>query len=225
MLVAYYRVSTQRQGQSGLGLEGQEAAVKAFAERNQERIAASFTEVESGRKNDRPELAKALALAKRLKATLVVAKLDRLARNVAFLSSLMESKVGFVACDNPHATKLTIHILAAVAENEADMISARTKAALAALKARGAKLGASNPRCQNLNNDLRRRGHEVAKATHLANRRAFRDDVQPVARELKNKGLSLLGVATHLNELGYRTRRGRAWTLATVHQLLKQESS
>src|SRR5262245_32439937 len=144
-IIAYYRVSTRKQGQSGLGLEGQQHEVQTFAQRNGASIVATYKEVESGRKSARPELQKALAHAKRSKAVLVAAKLDRLSRNVAFLSALMESKVEFVCCDNPHATPLTIHILAAVAEDEAKRISARTKAALAAAKRRGVVLGSARP--------------------------------------------------------------------------------
>src|SRR5690349_2260256 len=118
-VIAYYRVSTARQGQSGLGLEAQQAAIAAYARQCGAEIVKFYTEVESGKRSDRPELLKALAHAKSIGATLVVAKLDRLGRNVAFLSSLMESGVEFVACDNPSANRLTLHILAAVAENEA----------------------------------------------------------------------------------------------------------
>ena len=143
--VAYYRVSTERQGRSGLGLEGQRAAVAAYAKQVGATMLAEYTEVESGKRADRPELAKALPHAKRSKATLLVAKLDRLARNVAFLSAVMDSGVDFIACDNPHANRLTIHILAAVAEDEARRISDRTKAALGAAKARGTKLGSARP--------------------------------------------------------------------------------
>src|SRR5579863_178516 len=142
-IIAYYRVSTKRQGRSGLGLDGQRAAVEAFAKRNGGKIVASYTEVESGKRSDRPELAKALGHARLAKATLVVAKLDRLARNVAFLSALMEAGVDFVACDNEHANRLTIHILAAVAESEARAISDRTTAALKAAKKRGIALGSA----------------------------------------------------------------------------------
>ena len=134
-VVAYYRVSTAKQGASGLGLDAQRAAVAAWTAANGAAVLAGYTEVESGKRADRPELIKALAHAKRSKATLVIAKLDRLSRNVHFLSGLMESGVDFIACDNPHANKLTIHILAAVAEDEAKRISERTKAALAAYKA------------------------------------------------------------------------------------------
>ena len=133
-VVAYYRVSTAKQGASGLGLDAQRAAVATWTAANGAAVLAGYTEVESGKRADRPELRKALAHAKRSRATMVIAKLDRLSRNVHFLSGLMESGVDFIACDNPHANKLTIHILAAVAEDEAKRISERTRAALAAYK-------------------------------------------------------------------------------------------
>src|SRR3954453_14161932 len=143
--IAYYRVSTQAQGASGLGLEAQRAAVLAYLDGGSWHLADEFVEVESGRKDDRPELAKALAACRRLGATLVIAKLDRLARRVSFVSALMDSGVEFVAVDFPTANKLTIHILAAVAEHEREMIAKRPKDALAAAKARGRKLGWANP--------------------------------------------------------------------------------
>ncbi len=135
--VAYYRVSTDKQASSGLGLEAQREAVARHVAAAGGAIVASFEEVESGKRNDRPQIAAALAVCRARHATLIIAKLDRLARNVAFISGLMEAKVDFVACDNPYATRLTIHILAAVAEHEREMISQRTKVALAAAKARG----------------------------------------------------------------------------------------
>lgn len=144
-IVAYYRVSTKKQGQSGLGLDAQKSQVEAFSQHNHGKVIGEYTEVETGKNSDRPKLRDALAHARLNKATLVVAKLDRLSRNVAFTSALMESGVEFVACDNPHATKLTIHILAAVAENEARATSTRTKDALAAAKAKGKKLGSARP--------------------------------------------------------------------------------
>src|ERR671910_308678 len=139
--VAYYRVSTDKQGRSGLGLEAQREAVQSFLNGGSWTLAAEVTEVESGKRNDRPELDRALGLCRLYGATLVVAKLDRLARNVAFISKLMEERVEFVAVDFPKANRLTVHILAAVAEHEAEAISKRTKEALAAAKARGVKLG------------------------------------------------------------------------------------
>ncbi len=163
-LVPYYRVSTRRQGESGLGLEAQHSCVADYARQGQHEIVASYQEIETGKRADRPQLAKALAHAKRAKATLVIAKLDRLARNVHFLSGLMESRVDFVCCDNPHANRLTLHILAAVAEDEARRISERTKAALAAYKARGGRLGTPG----NLTRQAGRRGAEATRSRALA---------------------------------------------------------
>src|SRR5437870_2412558 len=142
--IAYYRVSTDRQGRSGLGLDAQRKAVEDYLNGGRWTLVDHFTEVESGKRSDRPELDKALAACKRHKAKLVIAKLDRLSRNLAFIATLMDSGVEFIAVDNPHANKLTIHILAAVAQHEREMISARTSAALKAAKARGKRLG--NPR-------------------------------------------------------------------------------
>jgi DNA invertase Pin-like site-specific DNA recombinase len=135
--VAYFRVSTDRQGRSGLGLGAQRKAVLDYLDGGRWKLVAEFTEVESGKHNDRPELERSLAVCKRQKAKLVIAKLDRLSRNLAFIATLMDSGVEFIAVDNPHANKLTIHILAAVAQHEREMISARTSAALKAAKARG----------------------------------------------------------------------------------------
>src|SRR5262249_54816414 len=146
--VAYYRVSTDRQGQSGLGLEGQQKAVMDYLNGGARELVSEFVEVESGKRADRPELARALEACRKHKCKLVIAKLDRLSRNLAFIATLMNSGVEFVAVDNPHANKLTIHILAAVAEHEREAISERTKAALAAAKARGKRLGTPAPRAQ-----------------------------------------------------------------------------
>ena len=139
--IAYYRVSTQKQGRSGLGLEAQQRAVREHLNGGRWQLLAELVEVESGKRNDRPKLAEALALCRMHRAKLLVAKLDRLARNVAFISALMESGVEFEAVDMPQANRLTVHILAAMAEHEAAAISARTKAALSAAKARGVQLG------------------------------------------------------------------------------------
>ena len=142
--VAYYRVSTESQGRSGLGLEAQQKAVLDFLNGGQWELVAEFTEIETGRKAhtaNRPELELALKLCKRERATLVIAKLDRLARNVHFISGLIERGVEFVAADNPHANRFTVHLLAAFAEHERDEISKRTKAGLERAKARGVKLG------------------------------------------------------------------------------------
>jgi DNA invertase Pin-like site-specific DNA recombinase len=219
-IIAYFRVSTRKQGDSGLGLEGQEAAVKTFAQQRGGKILGSYTEVESGKIAERRELNKALAHARRSKAILVVAKLDRLARNVAFLSALMDSGVEFVACDNPHANRLTIHILAAVAEDEALRISERTKAALAAYKARGGKLGASRPECRTLTDEARKRG--AARAGALAKETAAKayHDIEPLLAELRDKGFSLREIARRINDLGHTTRRGKYWSHIQVNRIL-----
>lgn len=223
-VICYYRVSTKRQGESALGLEGQEAAVRDYAERNGGKILRGYTEVESGKRADREELRKAISHAKRAKATLVVAKLDRLARNVAFTSALMESGVDFVACDNPHANRLTIHILAAVAEDEARRISERTKSALAAAKRRGTKLGSSRQGHWDGLEHRRQAGAKLgAKRSAEANRQAANEayeDILPTIREHRDAGLSLRKIADELNSEGYTTRRGKPWNPMQVRNVL-----
>jgi DNA invertase Pin-like site-specific DNA recombinase len=223
-IIAYCRVSTRRQGASGLGMEAQRASVEGFAKQNGARIAGLYVEVESGKKSDRPQLAKALAHALRTKATLVVAKLDRLARNMAFLSALMDSKVPFMACDNPHANRLTLHILAAVAENEAKAISDRTKAALAAAKARGQKLGSARPGHWEGREKARLAGAK-AGAIVSANVRAKAAaeayaDLLPTIQELRGKGKPLSAIADELNVQGHTTRRGKRWNPVQVARIL-----
>jgi len=146
IFVSYLRVSTATLGQSGLGLEAQRRAVCEYINRVSSGLLAEFVEIESGSRNDRPQLKAAIDLCTKQKATLIIAKLDRLARNVAFISTLMETGISFIAADNPHANKLMIHMLAAFAEHERDQIRARTKAALAAAKARGVVLVATDER-------------------------------------------------------------------------------
>ena len=222
-LVAYYRVSTKAQGDSGLGLEGQTAAVQSYARSAGAAIIRTYQEVESGKRSDRPELAKAIADAKRSRATLVIAKLDRLTRNVAFLANLMESGVDFVACDNPQANRLTIHILAAVAENEALMISLRTKAALAAYKARGGLLGAARPDCRRLTIEAAIKGRQAASATIRAKARAAYEDLAPTIAEMKAAGRSLRDIARSLNSEGHTTRSGKPWNPVQVGRVLKAQ--
>ena len=207
--VAYYRVSTDRQGRSGLGLEAQRSTVTAYIS-GRGQILAEFTEIESGRKVDRPQLQAALEMAAKRRATLVIARLDRLARNVAFIANLMDSRVEFVACDMAEANRLTLHILAAVAEHEREMISQRTKAALAAAKARGTKLG--NP-----NGDGAR---AIAVRRLSADADRFADAVRPVVDGLMARGLGLRAIARELNERGIKTARGRDWQATTVRNLL-----
>ena len=219
-IVGYVRVSTAGQGALGLGLEAQQAAIDGYAAQHGASVARLYVEVESGRKVDRAELAKALAHAKRSRATLVVAKLDRLGRNVAFLSALMEAKVDFVAVDNPAANKLTLHILAAVAEAEAEAISARTKAALQAYKARGGKLGGALKQCRNLTPEARERGAKAAAEVRRAKATAAYADLAPIVRELHAKGLTQAAIADELNRQGHTTRRGKPWNQVQVARVL-----
>jgi len=215
--VAYYRVSTKKQGDSGLGLEAQEAAVAAWiASTGSKLLAPPYVEIESGRKSDRPKLLEAIAHAKRAKATLVIAKLDRLSRNVAFLANLMESGVDFIACDNPHADKFQIHILVALAQKEAELISERTRAALAAAKARGTKLGTNN-----LTRAGTLRGAAAGSAAiQLAKESAYRE-LGPMIRRFRDEGCSLRTIAQRLNDAGEVTRGGCAWNAAQVRRVLE----
>ncbi len=211
--VSYLRVSTDKQGKSGLGLEAQRKAVADFLNGGRWELLQEFVEVESGKRNDRPQLAEALSICKKHKAKLVIAKLDRLARNVNFVSGLMETGVEFVAADMPFANKLTIHILAAVAEHEREAISARTKAALAAAKARGVKLGGPKLRQAQRNGAIT---NKVKADTFAAN-------VLPVIEKIKASGTtSLRAIATALDDRGVRTARGGKWAAPQVRDILRR---
>jgi DNA invertase Pin-like site-specific DNA recombinase len=223
--IAYYRVSTDRQGQSGLGLEAQEDAVHNFAERNDGRIIATYQEVETGKRKDRPELQKAVAHARRAKATLLVAKLDRLARNVAFTSTLMESGADFLAVDNPHANRLTIHILAAVAEDEAVRISQRTKAALRAYKARGGLLGSNHPRCRSFADADAAKGQKAGSEANQRIAHSAYEDLLPIMTALRQRGDTLAAIASHLHKAGHRTRQGKRWSATQVKRVLDRSVS
>lgn len=212
--IAYYRVSTDRQGKSGLGLAAQKEAVRQHLNGGKWRLVGEFTEVESGRKDRRPSLEEAIALCKKEKATLIVAKLDRLYRNVYFVTKLMHDRIDFIACDNPHASKLTIHVLAAVAEHEAEMISARTSAALQALKKRGKKLGSPNPE----------KGAAAAGKAVAADADAFAEKVLPIINGLRKRGLSTYReIAEALNSSGVKTARGGTWFASTVRNIEMRE--
>jgi len=211
--VSYLRVSTDRQGRSGLGLEAQREAIAGFL--HQGRLLKEYVEVESGRRIDRPELAKALDHCRDTGATLIIAKLDRLARSVAFISQLMESDVDFVAADFPTANRLTIHVLAAVAEHEREMISQRTKAALAAARARGVRLGRDN-----LTADGARRGWQQSAEVRRRRADAFAQKRARVIASYLHDGLSLRAVARQLNSDGLLTARGGRWTATTVRNVL-----
>ena len=215
--VSYLRVSTERQGQSGLGLDAQRKAVADYLNGGQCALLREYVEIESGKRaSNRPQLLAALAHAKATGATLIVAKLDRLSRNVAFIAALMESGVEFTAADMPMANRLTVHVLAAVAEHEREAISARTKAALAAAKARGQKLG--NP---NGARALRGLGNAAGVAAAVASADRHAAQVLPVIEAIRGEGVtSLLGIAGELNRRGILTARGGRWYATTVRNLM-----
>lgn len=218
--IAYYRVSTTSQARSGLGLEAQERAVADLCASRGLSLIDSFTECESGEKADRPKLQEALRRAKLTGATLVVAKLDRLSRSVAFLSALQESGAQFIAADMPEANELTVHILAAVAQAERRAISTRTKEALKAAKARGVKLG--NP---NGASPLRR-GKQGNKAAIAARKEAVDGRCEELATELASipdwRSMSLRGLASKLNERHVAAPRGGEWHPSGVRRVLKR---
>lgn len=208
MFVGYIRVSTDRQAASGLGLEAQRAAIEQYAARQGREIAEIYVEAESGKLKDRPQLNAALAHCRRAKATLLIAKLDRLARNVAFVSALMETGTEFVAVDAPFANRLMIHVLSAVAEWEREQISERTKAALAAAKARGVKLGTYG---------------RVLGAQKRAEAERFAETVRPAILDARNAGCaSLREYAAYLSASGIPTPTGGRWHASSVSLLLKR---
>lgn len=226
--VAYYRVSTKKQGESGLGLEAQVRMVQGYARNGS--IVEEFTEKETGTsKRERPILAEAIEMCKETGAKLLIAKLDRLARDVHFISSLSRTGVDFICCDNPNANKLTINLLASVAESEAEAISARTKAGLASIKERIRKDGMYLSRSgrnitslgtpDNLTDEGRRKSGEVIKQRFKNNRNTRM--ARPYASELKDKGLELIEIADKLNSNGFITATGRQFNKFSVYRLMK----
>lgn len=213
--VAYYRVSTQQQGRSGLGLDAQRAAVAAFVDDGGWEHVAEFEERESGKGANaldrRPQLRAALELCKRKRATLVIAKLDRLARNVHFVTGLIEAGVEFVAVDMPTATKAMLQIFAVMAEHERDQISARTKAALAAAKARGVRLGTTGP--ANLQSNVKAR---------IAASVAFSERMRGLLGDFRAAGISQRQMVARLNELRLTAPRGGEWSLVQLQRTLKR---
>lgn len=208
--IAYYRVSTDRQGKSGLGLEAQQQAVMDYLHSTGGHLLESYTEIESGKRTQRPELAAALRTCKKQKATLIIAKLDRLARNVHFISGLMESGVDFIATDNPHANRLMIHLLAAFAEHEREQISQRTRDALAAAKRRGVILGRNGTEKLSQENSQKADHFATAlKATIEAIKAAGYKTVRAIAAELNRRAIPT-------------ARPGARWQIANTHALLKR---
>lgn len=220
--VTYYRVSTDKQGVRGLGMEAQERAVEAYLNGGKWTVEGSFAEAESGKNSDRPELAKAIALCKATGAKLLIAKLDRLARDLRFLSVLDDNKVEFVSCDMPDANRFTINIMMAMAQQEAEMISARTKAGLASIKERIAKDGHHVSKAGNVITKLGPTKPFTAadSAKGVLGRQAKADEhaakVAPIITSMRSNGATLQSIADALNQSGLKTRMGASWTPIAV---------
>jgi len=213
--VAYYRVSTQKQGQSGLGLDAQRAMIADFMKYNTGELVAEYTEIESGKRSDRPQLAAAMRHADLIGGKLLVGKLDRLSRDLHFITSLQKSKVEFAVCDLPGCDSFTIHIYGALAQREREMISSRTKAGLQAAKARGVILGTNN-----LKPELVKEASDKGNAVIKRNAEAFADKVITIIRALRDQGKSLQVIANELCRLGVQTARGGAWTPTAVRNVM-----
>jgi DNA invertase Pin-like site-specific DNA recombinase len=211
--VAYLRVSTREQGTSGLGLEAQRRAVDVFCESHGYQVTVTYQDVESGKHNARPGLAAALAAAKVTGATLIIAKLDRLSRNAAFIMTLRDSGVDFIAADMPEANTLTVGIMALLAQQERELISTRTLAALAELKARGVRLGSP----EHLTDEARAKG----RAARSAVARLHANGAFTHAVAYRAAGWTLAKISEQLNQAGARTRRGKLFTPTSVLRLLR----
>lgn len=215
--IAYYRVSRKSQGESGLGIAAQKSAVQRYIESQNGTILNEYTEVETGtNKKQRVVIHEAINQSKKEGAILVIAKLDRLSRNLTFVSSLMDAGVEFVACDMPSANHFTIHIFAALAEQEAKLISTRTKLALTELKKRGVKLG----KPENLTIEARKKGIETIRMN--AKKNDNNRQAQAVIVSCREKGMKFQAIANHLNELNFRTRYGYLFNPKGVKRLFDQ---
>ena len=214
--VAYYRVSTKSQGQSGLGLEAQKSAVVQFAKSGRS-IIREYTEIESGKRNDRIQLHQAIAFARRHAATLIIAKLDRLSRNAGFIFALKDSGVDFICADMPDANTLTVGIFAVLAQHERELISQRTKAALAAKKAQGHVLG----KPENLTIEAAQKGNRAWRRIAAANENNRR--AAGMIHLLRNAGMGWLPIARQLNGHGFRTSRGKAFQAVQVQRLFDRQ--
>lgn len=220
--IKYLRVSTKMQGQSGLGLEAQQSAITQYLNGGDWEVLGEFREVESGKRDDnRPQLQRAIQLAKATGAKLLIAKLDRLSRNAAFLMSLNDSGVDFVCCDNPHANKLTIGILALVAQDEAERISLRTKQALAAARERGIKLGGSNDKVPT--EHLKKYGNKYGVAALKKKAESKSESLRPIIEPLVCEYPTLVELANRLTAMGVLTARGNTkWYPTTVLRILSR---
>ena len=211
--IAYYRVSTQKQGQSGLGLEAQKSAVIKFTNECRDCILDEFTDIESGKCNERPQLLKAIDEAKKNNAHLLIAKLDRLSRNAAFIFALRDSKVDFTCADMPHANSVTIGIMAVLAQDERERISQRTIAALSELKKKGIKLGSP----QNLNASAIARGQYVRKENSAQNENNIK--ARAIIKSMRTQGKSFYEITKQLNTWGFKTRRNCEFTQVQIQRL------
>lgn len=220
--IGYVRVSTDKQGKSGLGIEAQRKAITDYLNGGNWELIAEYAEVESGKIDERIELQKALKHCQMTGATLVIAKLDRLSRDSHFIGSIMKSGIEFIACDMPAANKFTIHILAAVAEHEREMISMRTKAALQAAKAKGKVFG--NPK--NLNPEAAAKGRVIGVKSRQRKANEFAVKVSSIIHEFAVKGLSLNQIARELNKSEILTARGKigSWTPTAVKNVIARGS-
>jgi DNA invertase Pin-like site-specific DNA recombinase len=212
--IAYLRVSTDKQGEQGHGINAQRQAIANYLITCGGELLEEYVEVESGKKNDRPALQKAISRCKMSRATLIIAKLDRLSRNLAFIANLMDAGIDFIACDNPYANKLTIHILAAIAEHEREMISRRTREALAAAKAKGITLGGY--RGASLSDEIRRN----ALTARQIKAKEYSANVIPLIQQNLEAGYSLNATAKILNQQKVVTVRGGRWTAKSVSRVL-----
>jgi len=215
--IGYYRVSTQKQGVSGLGLDSQKSAVHSFI--GNRSLIAEFKDIESGKNDNRPELLKAIQKTKETGSTLVIAKLDRLSRNLNFITLLQHEKVKFVCCDLPDANELTINIIGAMAQSERKLISERTKSALGQLKKRGVKLGSP----ENLTNEARLKGAMKMIEKSIKNDNNIK--ARKVIHLLKSNGMTLREIANELNESGFKTAKGLSFQPEQVRRLLNHKKS
>ncbi|WP_338873452.1 recombinase family protein [Spirosoma sp. SC4-14] len=216
--ICYYRVSTKAQGRSGLGLGDQQAIVSRYL-REEDQITAEYTEIESGRKSERPKLQEAIRACQQHKAKLLIAKLDRLSRNVAFVMTLRDSGVDFVACDLPDANTLTVGMMVTFAQYEAERTSERTRAALAQKKVQGFKLGTP----QNLNSEAIKK----SKTVRIENAKTHKANIQAteLATLYRNKNMTYAQIAEKLNQSHYQTRRNKQFDGKAVYRLLQRKVS
>lgn len=218
--IGYARVSTDKQGKSGLGLDSQEKAIRDFVRSCSGELMELYVEVESGKKDDRPVLAEAILRSQLTGARLVIHKLDRLSRDLGFITTLQKNNVDFSVVDLPGADKFTIHLFGALAEKERLMISERTKLALKAAKERGVKLG--NAKGEGFTIEIQKKGAVAASAVRIEKADMFAGKVKPFIEKLKGEGLSLRGIASKLNDMGIQTARGKGWTATAVKNAIER---